>query len=637
VTAFIPLCIAGLLILGTPQKPATQKVIALALSKEDAPWRVSQTESLLAAFLAQAGVLSWTNSSEDETLSASDLRKLRLAGILRSAVSKNKKQSYTWSTSAGEVRQIEISSKNPSLHGQASELAQALLAQLGIGVDAEGIKNWIPAQPDFLHEIIAAGHAYLRRDMYRKAEFKFESALAKRMLAVLPSALDGVVIARTRAARHQSELARAAIQKARVAEQQGRIKLAYDSWRSFLLFSPFRARAFSHDLALGLGPLDYFHDDQKLWINTPNAFVTIDKETGVIRSNPKRTAGLLAVFAGNRITRAGAKITRTREADGKIIWSKSLPRRFKKSKLSAFVTSGALAITAEQELIWLDLTVGKTLQSARGVALIAPGSDGLLFSRANETGFRLEFYKPGRGKPAWTNVLRRRPNHIALVRGRAVLRFDEQVQILDTRNGKQRGGAIKLSSKQARFIGANGRYAVYQANDQISIIDVLGGVLTAEAKGPGRALIAHSTPSGVIIAYESSDVISYSRDGEVLDRTRVLGSPLAILDGHPKTPSRILLTTLGVMAIGAVASRDEGRDLDAYLGMSRALAKLGEPKLALQILTHIASQNLGLISVFEIERCRLLTQAKDIQQAHERAITASDASIPLPWFYRAAE
>jgi len=618
----------------TPGDAEAALTVAIDLSAKTEQWRLRQTREILNAVLSQAGVSTWHSSLSLGKLDTRELKQFGFAGLLRGGTVKGKTLSYEWLSPQGKKQKFKIPNRYSSLHDHAAELARLVLAELGFVLTQEKIAGWIPPQPDFLHQVLGEGRAYIRSGAYRKAEFKFESALKKRKFGVMPAALDGMLLARARAGRHDHELARSGYQRARVAERQGKHKEAYESWRSFLQYSPLRARPFEIDILLAPNGFKYFRDDNRLWLNGSRAFVSIDSERGLIKTERKRIPDLLSVYSGDYISRIGAKIARRSAKDGHLLWATTVPQRLRSQELRTFVSAGIMALVGADELAWFDLTVGKQLQKAKDLKVLAGAAEGLLFSRSAKNGIELGFLKPGRGKPSWTMNYPVAPAHVALVRGRAVLRFGAQLHILDTRNGKQRGSIVKLGPSSAEFLGAQGRYAVYRTGESSTIVDVLAGIKTAEVKGPSRPLVAGTTPYGVVIAYASKDVLFFNREGKMLDRTTVLGTPLAMVRGHPKTPSQLLITTLGVLALGDIPDGDEPRDLDAYLAMSRMLVALDEPQLALQLLDHVASKNLGMVPVFEVERCRLLKEATLIQGAHLRAYSASDQSLTLPVFNR---
>jgi hypothetical protein len=226
---------------------------------------------------------------------------------------------------------------------------------------------------------------------------------------------------------------------------------------------------------------------------------------------------------------------------------------------------------------------------------------------------------------------------VASVPGRVILLGRAQLLILDSQNGKQRKDPIAVE-KGARLVGADGRYLVIEEPKGLALIDVLGGQKTASIRGPASAVAALSAGAGVAIAFMSGDVIEFDRDGVVLDRDRVEGTPITMRRGSPLAPGPVVISTRGMWAFGDPPDASKTRDVEAMLKLSSALEALGQRKAALAMLDDALIVPRGRVVELESARAKLLRKFADKAHdlaaawAEERAQAAKDPTKPLPRF-----
>ena len=95
---------------------------------------------------------------------------------------------------------------------------------------------------------------------------------------------------------------------------------------------------------------------------------------------------------------------------------------------------------------------------------------------------------------------------------------------------------------------------------------------------------------------------------------------------------QLLVTSLGVFALGEPTKSGEYSDFDAYLALARVLLAQGEKELVIDLVSFLASQNSGNIAQISIELCRSLSEAGEISDAHHRALSAEKSNQPLQPF-----
>ena len=156
-----------------------------------------------------------------------------------------------------------------------------------------------------------------------------------------------------------------------------------------------------------------------------------------------------------------------------------------------------------------------------------------------------------------------------------------------------------------------------------------------EAVGPPSPVAALGTATGVAVAYASGDVISYDRDGVVLDRGRVPGTPFAMEPGDALAPGPRVLSDRGMFAFGEVPEPGTWRDVDGWLELAKLLAGSGEPAAAMRVLDRLALESTGRVAAVEGMRAGLLAKSGDAagaELAKARVRAAKNPRTPLPRF-----
>jgi hypothetical protein len=295
-----------------------------------------------------------------------------------------------------------------------------------------------------------------------------------------------------------------------------------------------------------------------------------------------------------------------------------------------------LPILGEHAVAWIDLSLGTLGQIAEGVEPLALGAEGVLVRRAGKKGKELGLLRPGKKTPAWAVEETSPTLEAHLVPGRVLLLGAEGLLILDALNGKPRSAALKTGAG-ARWVGADGRFAVLALpGGSIQSFDVLGGSPAAKLAGPGKPIAEISTSTGLAVLFDTGDLFAFDRDGVVLDRVRVPGTPLELRHGHALAPGPVVLSTRGVFAFADVPEAGTPRDVDVILRLAGVLDEAGERDAALELLEAWLIRPTGRVAELELLRAKLLSKAADPASkeaagwAETRAAEARRLDAPLP-------
>ncbi len=522
----------------------------------------------------------------------------------------------------------------------AAELAAGIAKALGAPLSEATQASLRQRSHSYLvHRYLGEAQRDLDAGKYVRARLKFDRAGALRKFGVVPEAVLGSRAARApmdaerqgRRVQTESDLARAAREKAEVMGRRKETSEAVAALLSFVRYTPRRAMHFALRHPLATETSRVVASGRSLIVQSAQAQWRVDPVWGTLLGSARAAPGLVGAVGQDLLTLDGRKLTRHRRDRAQ--WRFTLPFAFELpgGRLPHFANLAPFA--GEGSLLWVDLGVGGAVKTVNGVRLLAHGSDGAAVSTLSGGSPTIALLRPGRDTPAWKAELPPPPWKARMVNGRVLVLTRNGLLILDAPDGKLR--ATVPVGEGARWLGAQGRYAIIGTDDGVAIIDVLAGVKTGEAVGPPSPVAALGTATGVAVAYASGDVISYDRDGVVLDRGRVPGTPFAMEPGDALAPGPRVLSDRGMFAFGEVPEPGTWRDVDGWLELAKLLAGSGEPAAAMRVLDRLALESTGRVAAVEGMRAGLLAKSGDAagaELAKARVRAAKNPRTPLPRF-----
>ncbi|MEE2901791.1 MAG: hypothetical protein VYC39_05650 [Myxococcota bacterium] len=498
---------------------------------------------------------------------------------------------------------------------------------------AKSFPKFLKTKPALFLKQMDEGYQELLNGRLRRAEYRFERALELTSTGIEPEALGAMLDVRGLSNKFDAELARSAVQTALVSEKQKKHRDALRQWVTFLKFNPHHVRPFNIHWPLGNKQISVLKSDANtLWINHQDALLKINVETGGFSQTGSGNQDLVLVLGKTFVLRKNNGLIRVDQDSGKILWRSNLPGLKRDEKILVDSVSGILAVATASKLFWLDGTSGEIIHALTTPNGVTLGQYGAITQTETKKGTRISLYRPGRNAPAWERIFSEKPRHIALTGERVIIQGSGKANILDARNGKTRGETLRLERINTAPISTGLRYVAWAEGNNVHIYDVLAVTKAATALGPSKPVAALVRQNGIVVAFESSDVIHFDRDGTMQARTLVPGRVHALTSGSPRRPMQILVTSLGLFALGEPVSNLEHSDFDAYLALARLLLAQGEKKLAIDMLTELASQNAGNIVQIAIELCRSLSETGEIAKSHQRALDAGKSTQTLQPF-----
>ena len=544
---------------------------------------------------------------------------------------------------AGKRLDLELAGTADHLEVLAAKAAAGIAAAIGSPVGADLVQRLAVQHHSFLvHRFLGEAQRDLEAGRPRRARMKFDRAGALRKFGVVPEAITGSWRARSPIAADrigdrvdtEGNLARAAREKAEVTIRRGETDDAVAALLSFVRYTPRRAKHLALDMTMVPQTARALPMGGTLLIQGASRLVRADPVWGAVIADGPVVQGLIGAVGGDLVVLKGRKLERRKT--GRTQWAYTLPFAFELpgGRLDHFASLSPLA--GEGRLIWVDLSLGSAVKTIPGVRMLAHGTDGAAVSTLDDKGApTLALLRPGRASPAWKASLPPPPWNTAMVNGRVLVLGDAVLHIFDAPNGKRRGAPLPVG-QGARWLGATGRYGIIATADgAIAIFDVLVGIRTATVRGPADAVAAIGTATGVAVAFSSGDLLSYDRDGVLLDRALVPGVPFAVYPGNALAPGPLVLSTAGAFAYGDVPENGTWRDVDAWLRLAEVLRDSGEPAAAMRVLDHLALDASGRVAQVEAMRAGLLAKSGDAaaaKSAAARAQAASDPTKALPRF-----
>ena|GEM_PF-6788961 len=532
-----------------------------------------------------------------------------------------------------ESRSMSVS-RTQDVTSSAINIARVInKAMKGPTNNAKSFADLIGSKPNLFLKQMDEGYQELLGKRLRKAEYRFERALDLTSTGVEPEALRAMLDVRGLSNKFNAELARSAVQTALVSEKQKKYKDALRQWVTFLKFNPNHVRPFSIHWPLEKNQISVLKSEANiLWINHQEALIRVNLETGEYSQIGSGNEDLVLVLGKTFVMRKNRELIRVDQDSGKIMWRASLTGLRRNEKVFVDNVSGILGVTTGRRLFWLDATSGEVIHSLPDSNGVTLGQYGAITQIDTEKGTRIRLYRPGRNAPAWERTFTETPSHISLAGERVIIQGKQKAKVLDARNGKTRGVPLSMGRINRAPISTGLRYVAWAEGNNIHIYDVLAVTKVASVEGPSKPVAALVRQNGIVAAFESGDVIHFDRDGTMQSRTIVPGRVHSFTAGSPRRPMQILVTSLGLFALGEPVSSSEHSDFDAYLALARLLLAQGEKPLVVDLLTNLASQNAGNIAQISIELCRSLAETGKITTAHKRALDAEKPTKPLQPF-----
>lgn len=525
---------------------------------------------------------------------------------------------------------VRLAGKADDLEALAARIAAAAARSMGHAASEEAIRTLsIKEAPFVVHKLLGEAEADLATGNARAAWMKFDRAAAKRNLGLLPEAVEGGRRARLLFSKPDPDLAASALEKANVYLRGADKRDAVPALVSFMRYTPNRALHWSVERPLDERSVLLTQD--ATWFLQPEGgpLLLLDPRTGAVKDNLQTIDGIAGVVQDHTVTVQAKRVAR-RDERGQVKWSLDLPFAPNLGPSNALHAPGGMAAMAGGgRVAWVDLGLGSIGQVAVGVNMVGVGPDGAAVTVGEGEKTELALLRPGREKPKWRTPIGAGPFDVVMPIGRVAVMAGDRVLIFDSRDGKARGSPFDVGPG-ARWIGANGRYGgIATADDSLLVLDILGGVQTARLKGPGRPIGFVGTASGYIAMFASSDVISYDRDGVMLDRAKVPGRPFALRPGPADAPGAVAMTTRGLFALGAVpAAKTALRDVDALAMLAELLTTVGDKSAAIRVANHGARRAVGRVDQFESIRAKLL-EGEAAKIAKARCEIARQADQPL--------
>lgn len=540
---------------------------------------------------------------------------------------------------AGTLRKVELRGKAEAVAQLAAQAALQLGAAAGAVIPERAeVRLRSLDYPYAVEQLLGRAKARLLAGEPRQARLLYERAGSYGSGLVFEAIegrhqADGLLLSATGGTfGSKLELAQAAQERADEAGRRGQLAERQEALQAVLQFSPdwaerFRwIRPFSGD--------EHFVEQAGRWrVGFPGEGRTVlDPRTGALEPFTAPVAGWVGQAQGEDLVLQGGRLSRQTPDQKAPRFAVKLPVTPRSPGPSAFVDCGsALGILAHDAVAWIDPSTGQVGQLARGVAPLAADSAGVLVRPGNDT--EVGLLRPGKRSTAWRTPV---PEPLAaeLTRDRAVLLTTAGLLLLKTYDGTPLRPPLTLALERPRILGADGRYAaVAGEGGRVALVDVLGAEVTATVVGPGPAVGAYSSAEGVVLLFQTGDLLFFNRDGKLQNRARVPGSPRRLLRGSPEAPGPLVVTDRGLYAYAEV---EAAWDLRTWLSLAELMEKRGAPAQALGLLDRLAERGAGLISEIEAARARLLAvdpqSGEASQAAQRRAACAADPQCPLPPF-----
>jgi tetratricopeptide (TPR) repeat protein len=551
------------------------------------------------------------------------------------------------------IERKKLSGKGDALEALANELALGIARAIKAEVSSDAEALLAPPEHAFdVHRALGLARAELDSGGHRKAMLAFDRASKLEKLGAIPEALDGRLLAEAELVTRgetefgaRADLAPSAEERAGVALKNNNAQEALRALEAFLRYTPERALRWSVGLTLDKKSTAVITRGQR-WIvqggEGDRRRWTIDPRTGVVLLREASLRGLVDATSGQPLVLDERSLARVDE-QGRMRWKVTLPARPRSLTPDAIdLSSGLAGIIGERSVAWIEVSFGSVAQVADNVKPMASGTGGVVVEMTPPKGkvedaAEIGLLRPGKKTPAWVARVQA-PKEAAMTVDRVLVVGKDGLVLLRAHDGKEASRAIPVAI-DARIIGAEGRYAALAtAEGDAMIVDVLAGERTASFKGPGPAIAAYTSASGMAILYATGDLIFHDRDGKMLDRALVPGEPIALLRGSPIAPGPVAVSTHGLFAFAEAPSEARMRDVDALLRLAGVFARLKEDGVALRLARFVAMRSAGRIAEAESLRAELLLVRPDPASkaagawAKKRAELARDRSKAVPPF-----
>lgn len=531
-----------------------------------------------------------------------------------------------------------------ALEPMAARVAARWAERAGRALGPEELA-WIARReaPFTAQALLEAGRAQLAAGDGRRALMKLEQAVshgggffpeAQRLALLAKRGLAGADEAKRRSDR---ELARSALERARVAASRDRWQEAIDAYRGYASYEQAAARPADHRVAVEAAAGRIWADERTSRVELGGGRALVFDDAAGVLSPTTSEGPALAFHEGDRVLlESGRRLARI-PARGKPRFSLPLPEGTSvHPRMGLPVVRGFAALVGGPRLAWVDLGLGAASPTFDGTALAA-GEEGLLVFSGDAAGGKLSFHRPGRHQPAFELELSEAPTSASLARGRVMLELAGALFVHDSETGRRRAGPFSVGGERVH-LGAEGRYGAFgQGGGRVLMLDVLGGESLGVVEGPARPALALGHEHGLAIVFESGDLFYLDREGAVRDRARVPGRPLDAAWVSATDVRLMVLTTEGVY-FHAPPNPDLPRDVDVLLELARLYRRAGRAEAALALATRGARLGAGQVEAFEALRAELLAEGADAasvaarQAALSRARAARDPKVPLPAF-----
>lgn len=511
----------------------------------------------------------------------------------------------------------------------AEALARALARALGLPRPADCTE---PGSEPFETHLLL-GRAELRA---RSGAWVQARLLARRALARIARPLPGPALDLLRTVRDapSEDLVRAALDRARAAEREGRREAALEAvLDAFRYGAPAALR-----WRLPLPKVRTVHaEDDAIRVLAEDRWVRFDAENGRLAGHGPASRPF-ALLNGELFELEGGTLRRRTEA-GQARWKMRLPSGLDAPRISA---AGQLALTGARGLAWLETSLGRIEGPAEGVRALGVGEPGVLATgRKGGTEGRTQgragdppivaLYRPGRLHPTWTATVSAPPRASVLTTARAVLRTEAGVEIFDAHQGRRVGPPFVFGAA-ARVASAAGRHAVIALGGaRAQLLDILAGTEMAEVEGPAQLVAALASGFSQALVYESGDVLFWDPDGVLLGRAQVRGRPVAAY-APPPGQGGVLVETEHALWSLAEPSPEGETDVDLSLRAARLAQALGRSEDARAWVEHARRAGAGDLEGVAGAWASLARDPSARASALERARAVPEPTTRLPEF-----